>query len=284
MPGPRTQELTLTGITKSGVSGRLAGKIAIVTGAAQGTGEVIARLFAAEGARVVLADVRDAQANAVAAALGDTALPLHLDVAREEDWQAGVARTVEHFGGVDILVNNAAVLLLAALDRTTREDFLRVVEVNLLGAFLGTQAVLEAMKLRGGGSIVNIASTDALKGMNGVSAYASSKWGVRGLTKSSAIELGRHRIRVNAICPEAGNPNMSSEFLPGNPDLGEVPHQMMQAILKAPADAEPGSRIVDVARMALFLASDESLSCTAADFVVDAGLTAGAFQKGAPTA
>jgi 3alpha(or 20beta)-hydroxysteroid dehydrogenase len=120
--------------------------------------------------------------------------------------------------------------------------------------------------------------------MNGVSAYASSKWGVRGLTKSAAIELGRHAIRINAICPEAGNPNMSSPFVPGNPDLSGVPHQMMQAILKSPEGVGPESRIQDVASMALFLASDESRSCTAADFVVDAGLTAGHFQKGAPAA
>jgi NAD(P)-dependent dehydrogenase (short-subunit alcohol dehydrogenase family) len=98
------------------------------------------------------------------------------------------------------------------------------------------------------------------------------------------MELGRHAIRVNAICPEAGNPNMSAPFMPGNPDLSEVPHKMMQAILKSPAHVGPESRVLDVARMALFLASDESLSCTAADFVVDAGLTAGQFQKLAPSA
>jgi 3alpha(or 20beta)-hydroxysteroid dehydrogenase len=264
--------------------GRLADKVVVITGAAQGTGAEIARLFVAEAARVALADVRDAQVEALAAELGEAALPLHLDVTREEDWKAGVARVEEHFGGVDVLVNNAAVLLLAALDRTSRADFLRLSEVNLLGPFLGIQAVFEPMKRRGRGSIVNIVSTDGIKGMNGVCAYASSKWGLRGLTKSSAIELGPHRIRVNAVCPEAGNPNMSAEFMPGNPDLTELPHQMMQEILKAPDDATPMSRIQDVARMALFLASDESMSCTAADFVVDAGLTAGAYQPRVPTA
>ena len=130
----------------------------------------------------------------------------------------------------------------------------------------------------------DIASTDGIKGMNGVAAYASSKWAVRGLTKSAAIELGRYAIRVNAICPEAGNPNMSAPFFPGNPDLSDVPHQMMQKILKDPKPVVPGSRLRDIANMALFLASDESRSCTGADFVVDAGLTVGWYQDGVPSA
>jgi len=264
--------------------GRLDGKTAIITGTAQGTGEVLARRFAEEGARLVLGDVQDERGEAVAKELGDAARFTHLDVGDKDDWACAVGLAVEAFGSVDVLVNNAAILLLKPFDEIEPDEFMRIVRVNQLGPFLGIQAVLPVMKERGGGSIVNIASTDGIKGMNGVAAYASSKWGVRGLSKSAAIELGKYAIRVNAVCPEAGNPNMSAPFFPGSPDLSDVPHKMMQQILKDPRPVVPGSRVLDVANMALFLASDESRSCTAADFVVDAGLTAGWYQDGVPSA
>ncbi len=264
--------------------GRLDGRTAIITGTAQGTGETLARVFAEEGARLVLGDVQEERGRAVAKEIGDEAAFVRLDVSSEADWKRTVATAVDRFGGVDVLVNNAAILLLKPFDEISSEEFLRIVQVNQLGPFLGMQAVFPIMKERDGGSIINIASTDGIKGMNGVAAYASSKWAVRGLTKSAAIELGRYAIRVNAVCPEAGNPNMSAPFFPGNPDLTDVPHQMMQKILKDPKPVVPGSRLRDVANMALFLASDESRSCTGGDFVVDAGLTVGWYQDGVPSA
>ena len=264
--------------------GRLDGKTALITGAAQGTGEVIARLFAEEGARLVVGDIQDERGSAVAEEIGADAAFVHLDVSNPDDWQHAVETATERFGGVDVLVNNAAILLLKPFDEITSEEFMSVVQVNQLGPFLGMQAVLPVMKKQEGGSIVNIASTDGIKGMNGAAAYASSKWGIRGLTKSAAIELGRYAVRVNAVCPEAGNPNMSAPFFPGNPDLSDVPHRMMQEILKDPKPVVPGSRLRDVANMALFLASDESRSCTGADFVIDAGLTVGKYQAGVPSA
>lgn len=264
--------------------GRLEGKTALVTGAAQGTGAVLARRFHAEGANVVLGDVKTDACADVAEQLGEGACAVALDVRDPKAWRRAVETADSTFGGLDVLVNNAAVLLLEAIDRTTREDFLRVVEVNQLGPFLGIQAALPLLKAADGGSIVNIVSSDGIKGMNAVSAYASTKWALRGLTKSAAIELGRYGIRVNAICPEAGNPNMSAPFLPGEPDLSDVPHRMMQKILRDPRPGTPALRIEDVAHMALFLASDESRSCTGADFVVDAGLTVGWYQEGLPSA
>lgn len=264
--------------------GRLNGKTAIITGTAQGTGEVLARRFAEEGARLILGDVQDDRGKKIAGEIGDSARYVHLDVTAPEDWKSAADYAKEIFGGIDVLVNNAAILLLKPFDEIQPDEFMRIVQVNQLGPFLGIQSVLPAMKEGGGGSIVNIVSTDGLKGMNGVAAYASSKWGLRGLTKSAAIELGRYAIRVNSVCPEAGNPNMSAPFFPGAPDLTDVPHKMMQQILKAPGEPVPGSRLRDVANMALFLASDESQSCTAADFVVDAGLTSGWYQDGLPSA
>ena len=178
--------------------GRLDGKVAIVTGAARGTGEATARLFVREGARVALADVIDDNGESAAKALGDAAVYLHLDVGSESDWQRAVESTVGHFGSLDVLVNNAGVLHMAAITDTELSDFERVIRVNQVGTFLGVKSVVAAMKRAGGGSIVNISSIDGLQGKNGLVAYSSSKWAVRGITKVAALELGKFGIRVNA--------------------------------------------------------------------------------------
>ena len=264
--------------------GRLDGKVAIVTGAARGTGEAIARLFVEEGARVVLGDVRDDAGEAVAKSLGDGAAYRHLDVSEPGDWAAAVADTVARFGGLDVLVNNAAVLKIASIEETSAEDLTRLFRVNQLGPFLGIQAVAPVMRERGGGAIVNIASSDGVKGMNGVVGYASTKWGVRGVTKAAAMELAKSRIRVNAICPEAGNPDMSAPFLPEGVDPTFAAEYNADQLLLAPEGYRMTDRVMDVARATVFLASDECPTATATDFVIDGGLTAGYLQAGLPGA
>lgn len=261
------------------MAGRLADKVAIVTGAARGTGEVVARRFVAEGARVVIADVLEEAGRAVAASLGDAARFERLDVSDERDWARGVEATLARFGRIDVLVNGAAVLHMAAITETTPEDFLRVVRVNQLGTFLGIRAVVEPMKAAGGGSIVNVSSVDGLRGQNGVVAYCSTKWAVRGITRVAALELGRFGIRVNAVCPEAGSAEMVAPYAPPGVDIAKVlPH--MQPALAYQRRRPLAELLDDVASVILFLASDESRSCTGSDFACDGGNTAGRIVKG----
>jgi 3alpha(or 20beta)-hydroxysteroid dehydrogenase len=263
------------------VGGRLAGKVAIVTGAARGTGEVVARRFVAEGARVLVADVLEEAGARVAHSLGEAACFQRVDVSEERDWARGVDEALRRFGRLDVLVNNAAVLHMAAIADTTPEDFLRVVRVNQLGTFLGVRAVVEPMRAAGGGSIVNVSSVDGLRGQNGVVAYASTKWAVRGITRVAALELGRFGIRVNAVCPEAGSPHMVAPWMPPGVDAEKVlPH--MQPALAYQRTRPLAELLDDVASVVLFLASDESRSCTGSDFACEGGNTAGRIVKGAP--
>jgi 3alpha(or 20beta)-hydroxysteroid dehydrogenase len=263
--------------------GRLEDKVAIVTGAARGTGEATARLFAAEGARVVLGDVQDAPAEAIAKELGDAARYVHLDVTREADWRRAVEATLEAFGRLDVLVNNAAVLHMAAIADTTLEDFERVVRVNQTGVFLGIKAVIEPMRQAGRGSIVNVSSIDGLQGHNGVVAYCASKWAVRGITRVAALELGKWGIRVNCVCPAGGGLEMIRPFMPPGVDVEAAAAYDVRR-LATQRTRTIRDRLDDVARMIAFLASDEAASCTGADFPVDSGNSAGAVTKGAPGA
>lgn len=253
---------------------RLEGKVAIVTGAARGTGEQTARLFAAEGAKVVIADVLEKEGSITAQEIGDGAIFVRLDVTDAESWRNVVARTTEAFGLPTVLVNNAGLLHMKALVDTDPADVERLWRVNQFGPFLGMQAVAPAMKSAGGGSIVNVSSVDGLSAKNGLGAYVPTKWALRGLTRVAALEFGQMGIRVNVVCPEAGGPGMRREFTPDSIDPmdtlsfthGVIPHNQTR----------PGIEIIrDIARMILFLASDESLSCTGADYAVDAGWTAG---------
>ena len=191
----------------------LEGKVAIVTGAARGTGEAIAHCLCEYGAEVVLGDVREAEGEAVADKIGDAARFVKHDVTSSDEWAQIVERALELSGRIDVLVNNAALLHLGTVENTSEADMRRLLDVNTIGPFLGIRAVLAPMKAQGGGSIVNVGSVDSLFGMNGISAYCTSKWGLRGLAKAAVMELGRSGIRVNTVCPAGGNVAMYEPWM-----------------------------------------------------------------------
>ena len=238
---------------------RLEGKVAIITGAARGQGEAEARLFVHEGAHVVIADILDAEGEAVAKDLGDDAVFVHLDVRDEQNWADVVASTVERFGHLDVLVNNAAVHHSVKIEDETVEGFERLFRVNLIGTFLGIRTCAPELRRSGQASIVNISSTAGIVGFRGHGAYGASKWGVRGLTKVAAIELGPE-IRVNSVHPGA----IETDMLPAGD-----PARFSRLPLRRTGQPE------EVAELALFLASDASSYITGGEFVVDAGMVAG---------
>ncbi|MCS7480570.1 glucose 1-dehydrogenase [Umezawaea endophytica] len=246
--------------------GRLDGKVAVVTGAARGQGAAAARRFVAEGARVVITDVRDDLGKQLADDLGDAALYRRLDVASEEDWALAVAETVDAFGEITVLVNNAGVLHFSAIAETTLDDYQRVVGINQTGTFLGMRAVIPSMKRAGGGSIVNVSSVEGLGGMPYLVAYTATKFAIRGMTKVAAMELGEHGIRVNSVHPGAVDTAMVSDALGGfKVDVARVGRKLALRRIGQPED---------VANVVLFLASDESGYCTGAEIAVDGGATA----------
>jgi 3alpha(or 20beta)-hydroxysteroid dehydrogenase len=252
--------------------GRLAGKVAIVTGAGRGTGEAIARRFVAEGARVWLGDVLDERGEKIAAELGDAARYVPHDVTSEEQWRRITERALEADGRIDVLVNNAAVLHIGRIASTPPDVARRLLEVNVLGPFLGLRAVAGPMRERGGGAVVNVGSIDGLLGMNGITAYAASKWGLRGLTKAAAMELGRDGIRVNCVCPSGGGREM---FAPWANQLAGAAADVRAYLANR---AIPGEApLEEIAAAVAFLASDESRHCTGVDLPVDGGAHAGRF-------
>lgn len=247
---------------------RFAGHVVVVTGGARGMGESHARAFVDEGARVVVADTRVLEGRSVADSLGDHALFVELDVTSEESWARAVDAIGAAFGVISVLINNAGIGPSGAA--SVDDDVARwrqVINVNLIGPFLGVRAVVPSMRERGGGAIVNIGSVNAMMGgLSGTSGYSASKWGLRGLTKVAAIELARDNIRVNTVHP------------------GSVDTPIRSEAHRLPNDSSvnyPIARIgrpEEISRMVLFLASDEASYSTGGDFVCDGGMSAGAMD------
>ncbi|MER7988480.1 glucose 1-dehydrogenase [Streptomyces noursei] len=256
--------------------GKLDGRVVVITGAARGQGEQEARLFVAEGARVVLGDVLDERGDALAAELGpERARFVHLDVAAEGDWSALVEAAEEAFGKIDGLVNNAGILRFNALVDTPLEEFQQVVSVNQTGCFLGMRAVAPRIAAAGGGTIVNTASYAGVTGMAFVGAYAATKHAVVGLTRVAALELAAQGIRVNAVCPGAVDTPMTN---PAALDPSADPEAAARAVDELYRKLVPLGRIgrpEEVARLALFLTAEDSSYITGQPFVIDGGWLAG---------
>ncbi|MDQ1403297.1 MAG: 3alpha(or 20beta)-hydroxysteroid dehydrogenase, partial [Actinomycetota bacterium] len=231
--------------------------MALISGAARSMGEVEARLFAAEGAQVVLGDVLVDEAKGVAADIGDAALAVSLDVTSEQDWAAAVDAAVSTFGHLDVLVNNAGILQTRPMMATSLDDYRKVIDVNQVGVFLGMKAATPAMVAGGGGSIVNISSILGLAGQVFSIAYAASKFAVRGMTKVAALELARTGIRVNSVHPGYIDTHMLSAANMG------VNFSDVYDINTIPAGRMGTAQ--DVASLVLFLASDDSVYCSGAE-------------------
>lgn len=245
---------------------RLAGKVAIITGAASGMGAATARIFAREGAMVVIADMLEFEGRKVAEEIGDAARFEMLNVTDEANWAAVVASSVKQFGKLDVLVNNAGISGSAEQDLYSTPAWHRIMEVNATGVFLGIKYVIEPMKANGGGSIVNLSSIAGIIGSIGIHmAYNASKAAVRLMTKSVAVQHGTDRIRCNSVHPGIMPPMRTS----GRAADPAVRAERMNVIpMRRPGEAE------EVANAILFLASDESSYITGSEIHVDGGAIA----------
>jgi 3alpha(or 20beta)-hydroxysteroid dehydrogenase len=251
--------------------GRLDGKVALITGGARGMGAVHVRRFAGEGARVVFGDVLEEEGARLAAGLGDAVRFVPMDVTRPADWEAAVKTALTAFGRLSVLVNNAGVLRYRRIEDMAVAEFTRIIEVNLVGQWLGVKSVIAPMRAAGGGSIVNVSSTEGFVGAVGLSAYSASKFGVRGLTKVAARELGEYGIRVNSIHPGA----ILTPMVTDDPELVSAKAESAGAFLRALPLGRMGDP-EEVPGLAVFLASDESTYCTGGEFLVDGGMLTGA--------
>jgi 3alpha(or 20beta)-hydroxysteroid dehydrogenase len=245
--------------------GRLTGKIAFVTGAAQGQGAAIVRAFVAEGAKVVLADIADDKGKALADELGENAHYVHLDVSDEDNWTSAIGEAVDTFGPLNVLVNNAGVLMFSELPKTTTADFERLFRINMLGCFLGMRTVAPIMLEQRAGSIINCSSIEGLGGMPTLVAYTGTKFAVRGMTKAAAMELGPKGIRVNSVHPGMIRTDMIEGHVGGDAGYDYAAKKIPLRRIGEPSD---------LAGVYVFLASEESSYATGAEFAIDGGVTA----------
>jgi 3alpha(or 20beta)-hydroxysteroid dehydrogenase len=247
--------------------GRLDGKVALISGGARGQGAAEARLFVDEGASVMIGDVLDDDGKRLADELGERAVFTHHDVTSETEWDAIVAGTKSQFGRLDVLVNNAGIFAASPISMTSLDDYMRVININQVGVFLGMKAVIETMVLQGSGSIVNISSVAGLRGAAGTAAYCSSKFAVRGMTKCAALELAPFGVRVNSVHPGFIDTPMLDQ-------IGDIVGDEGVAQVLARTPNGRFARADEVAALVLYLASDDSYYSTGSEFVVDGGVTA----------
>ena len=235
--------------------GRVDGKVVLISGGARNIGGASARALVAEGASVVIGDLLDDEGKALAEELGDAARYVHLDVTSDEDWRSAVAFAVAEFGKLNVLFNNAGIFNGGALNRYKRDQWQQMLDVNLTGPFLGMRAATDAIIAAGGGSIINTSSIEGLRGTPWAHGYVASKWGLTGLTKSAAMELAPHGIRVNSLHPGRIS----------TPATDQMPEDLIPIPLGRPGKPE------EIATFVVFLASDESSFATGTEFVVDGG-------------
>lgn len=239
--------------------GRLDGKVGLISGGSRGIGAAIAERMLHEGAKVILGDVLDEEGAELAAKLGRDARYVHLDVTSPTDWQQAVNAAIDEFGSLSVLVNNAGIVNFGRIDEYPHEAWARIIDVNLTGVFNGIKAAAPSLALSGSASIINISSIAGVRGYESLAGYTASKWGVRGLTKSAALDLGTSGTRVNSVHPGVIETPMTAGM---TFDVGHVPlHRIGQPR--------------EVAELVVYLASEESAFVTGSEFVIDGGETAG---------
>jgi len=251
-------------------------RVVVVTGGAQGIGEAIARRFSSEGARVAILDIQEEAGRKLAKELGSRALFARCDVGEQSDWQSAIGSVLSEFGRFDVLINNAGILQMETIERTSAEDYLRMVRVNELGTFLGIQAAIEPMRAIGGGAIVNMSTIHALKGCAGafMLAYGASKAAVISLTESASLELARYRIRVSCVSPGWVATAMSLD--------ASQPPEMVESMAKQGtiSGSNPfGAQVLpeEIADTVFFLASDTGAAHNGSNLVIDRGLLTGRY-------